>query len=151
MQLSTVKVEQVESLNNVVVDFGENLNYKEIEQIVLDVFPNTFVNCGNIMGIHNNTNFCLYFKNISYLGNPHPIFKKRIQIPRTFKELHNYNLYKNTKTLLLGIYKYKETILFCDFDTKTYVEKKMNNSSALIDKPGKIWYYNEYFKGDYYV
>ena len=74
----------------------------------------------------------VYFKNISYLGNPHPIYKKRIQIPGSFKELYNKNAYKNIKTLLLGVYKYKNNILFCDFDTSTYVNKKMNNSSAHI-------------------
>lgn len=132
MILSSIKVEQVDSNSNVVSDFGENLSVKEIEKIVVDTFPNTYTKDGNIFGRYEKTDFCLYFKNISYLGIPHPVFKKRIQIPGTFKNLYDSNSYKNVKTLLLGIYKYKDNILFCDFDTKTYVNKKLNNSSAHI-------------------
>ena len=33
---------------------------------------------------------------------------------------------------MLGVYKYKETILFCDFNTSRYVNKKAHNSSAHV-------------------
>ena len=132
MQLSSVKVEQIDSSNNVVIDYGETLSKQEIINIAQDIFSNVVLRDNNIYGRYNKTDFCLYFKNISYLGNPHPIFKKRIQIPNSFKELYDKNSYSNIKTLLLGIYKYKNNILFCDFDTKTYVSRKMNNSSAHI-------------------
>ena len=132
MQLSSVKVEQIDSLNNVIIDYGETLSNKEIIKIASEVFDNVEYKDGYLYGRYDKTDFCLYFKNINYLGNPHPIYKKRIQIPGTFKELYDKNAYKNIKTLLLGIYKYKDNILFCDFDTSTYVNKKMNNSSAHI-------------------
>ena len=132
MQLSSVKVEQIDSSNNVIVDYSEILLNSEIIKIASEVFDNVEYKDGYLYGRYNKTDFCLYFKNISYLGNPHPIYKKRIQIPGTFKGLYDKNAYKNVKTLLLGIYKYKNNILFCDFDTSTYVNKKMNNSSAHI-------------------
>ncbi len=132
MQLSSVKVEQIDSSSGVIVDYGETLSNNEIIKIASDVFSGTEYKDGYLYGRYDKTDFCLYFKNISYLGNPHPIYKKRIQIPGTFKELYDQNAYKNVKTLLLGIYKYKDVVLFCDFDTSTYVNKKMNNSSAHI-------------------
>ena len=133
MQLSSVKVEQIFNKSDVIIDYGEILSNDEIVKIALDTFDNVELkDDGYIYGRYDKTDFCLYFKNISYLGNPHPIYKKRIQIPNTFKELYDNNMNRNIKTLLIGIYKYKNNILFCDFDTSTYVNKKMNNSSAHI-------------------
>lgn len=132
MRLSSTKVEQIDINGNVVVDLGEVLDNQEIIDIVLAGFPNTFYENGQLYGRYDKTDFCLYIKNINYLGNPHPIFKKRIQIPDTFLKLYDSNMYKNVKTLLLGIYKYKNVILFCDFDTSTYVKNNLHNSSAHV-------------------
>lgn len=132
MELSSVKVEQISSKSEVVIDFGENLSTSEIREIALESFPNTMFSDGKILGRYEKTDFCLYFKNISYLGNPHPIFKKRIQIPGTFKDLYDSNANVNIKTLLLGIYKYKDNIVFVDFDTSTYINNRINNSSAHV-------------------
>ena len=117
MQFSNVKVEQIDSINGVVIDYGEILSGSEILNIAREVFPETELKDGCLYGRYNKTDFCLYFKNVSYLGNPHPIYKKRIQIPDTFKDLFDNNANKNIKTLLLGVYKYKDVILFCDFDS----------------------------------
>ena len=132
MQLSSVKVEQIDSSKGVIVDYGETLSNNEIIEIASDVFTNVELREGHLYGRYNNEDFCLYFKNVSYLGNPHPIYKKRIQIPKTFIELYDKNAYKNIKTLLIGIYKYKDVVLFCDFNTSTYVKNRINNSSAHV-------------------
>ena len=132
MRCSTTIVEQINSDNTVVNDYAEVLSNKEINEIVLKLFPNTFEKNGNIYGRYDKTDFCLYIKNINYLGNPHPKFKKRIQIPKNFKKLYDENMNKNIKTLLMGIYKYKDCVLFCDFDTSSYVSNNLNNSSAHI-------------------
>ncbi len=132
MKLSITKVEQITNSQEVLLDYGEILNQSEIKKIVLDSFPETYEKENGIYGRYDKTDFCLSFKNISYLGNPHPVYKKRIQIANTFKELYDENANINVKTLLLGIYKYKDNIIFCDFDTQTYVKKKMHNSSAHV-------------------
>ena len=132
MRISSTKVEQVTNNNEVVIDYGEVLDNNEINEIVTNGFNGTYIKNGNLFGRYDKTDFCLYIKNINYLGNPHPIFKKRIQIPDTFKNLYDKNANMNIKTLLLGIYKYKNTILFCDFDTSTYVNNNLHNSSAHV-------------------
>ena len=132
MRISSTRVEQVDKRGNVVVDSGEVLDFSEIKEIVLDGFLGTFFYNNYIFGRYDKTDFCLFIKNINYLGNPHPIFKKRIQIPDTFKNLYDKNINQNIKTLLLGIYKYKDTLLFCDFDTSTYVNNNLHNSSAHV-------------------
>lgn len=132
MILSKTKVEQIDNNHNVIMDYGESLSNSEIDNIIIECFPGVKKSNDGLYGRYDKTDFCLYFKNISYLGNPHPVYKKRIQIPGTFKDLFDKNAYRNIKTLLIGVYKYKNTILFCDFDTSTYVTKKMNNSSAHV-------------------
>lgn len=132
MQISDKKVEQLSSQCEVVLDYAEVLSKKEIKEIVTKYFPNTFVRDGFIYGRYDKTDFSIFIKNISYLGNPHPIFKKRIQISSEFKRIYQENSNRNIKTLLLGIYKYKDTLLFCDFDTSTYVKNNLHNSSAHV-------------------
>lgn len=132
MQKSNVKVEQV-YCGGVVEDYGEILSPKEITDVLLSYFPNAKVDeTGNIYGTIYGKDYCVFPKNISYLGIPHPIYKKRIQIPNSFLDLYNKNKRKGITTLLIGIYSYRDTLLFCDFDTSKYVYNKINNSSAHV-------------------
>lgn len=132
MKLSNVKVEQI--LNSTVVeDYAEILTPSEMKEIVCESFKDSRINSdGYIYGSYMGTKYCILCKNISYLGNPHPIYKKRIQIPDGFINLYNDNINKGITTLLIGVYKYKDTVLFCDFDTSKYVNNKSHNSSAHI-------------------
>ena len=83
-------------------------------------------------GKYGEERFCIYFKNISYLGTPHPFFKKRIQIGDAFKDIYAENTRLGIHTLLMGVYKYKGTILFVDFDVTKYATRKAHNSSAHV-------------------
>ena len=132
MKLSNVKVEQVYH-GEVIEDYGEILTSSEIQYFLKGMFDSLILNKnGYLYGKYRNKEYCLFYKNISYLGNPHPKFKKRIQIPTDFKKIYEENRDKNITTLLIGLYKYKDNILLCDFDTKTYVNKKSHNSSAHV-------------------
>ena len=132
MKLSNVKVEQLYH-NNVIQDYGEILTQKEIKDLLIKNFDNSIIEKnGYIYGKYREKEYCIYFKNISYLGNPHPKFKKRIQISTEFKKLYENNKKRNIITLLIGVYKYKDSLLFCDFNTKTYITRKAHNSSAHV-------------------
>ncbi len=131
MRLGNVKVEQI-LRKKVINDYGEILSYSEIKKIIKSFFPNIFEKDGYLYGLYNNKEYCLFCKNISYLGNPHPHYKKRIQISNNFISLYNNNKKRGIETFLLGIYKYKETLLFCDFNTSGYINKKAHNSSAHV-------------------
>lgn len=132
MKISNVIVEQI--LNSTVVeDYAEILTPTEMKEIICESFNDSIVSSdGYIYGSYMGTKYCILCKNISYLGNPHPIYKKRIQIPDSFITLYNENIKKGITTLLIGVYKYKDTILFCDFDTYKYINNKSHNSSAHI-------------------
>lgn len=132
MQLSHIKVEQITSSYAVVEDYGEILTRTEMVDLFEKHFSNIEYKNGCMYGQFCNKPYCIYFKNISYLGRPHAFFKKRIQIGDTFKQIYVENRSMGVTTLLMGVYKYKETVLFVDFDVAKYVTRKAHNSSAHV-------------------
>ena len=70
--------------------------------------------------------------NVTYLGTPHPLYKKRIQLKSYYPDYLTKNNRNSLKTLYLGIYTYKKTRLFVVFETDTYAGKKSHNSSAHV-------------------
>lgn len=132
MILSNLKSEQINENFEIVMDNGEILNKDELVNILLENFPNTEEKDGMLYGEKECKKYCIYFKNISYLGTPHPFFKKRIQIGDNFKTVFKENTKQGIQTLLLGVYKYKRTLLFVDFDITKYATNKSHNSSAHV-------------------
>ncbi len=81
----------------------------------------------------------LLVRTCTYLGNPHPIFKKRVQLPLWFNEycrdIEDRGL--DIDVRFIGIYHYGdpvhgENIIFVDFKKDTYLLKKGHNSSAHV-------------------
>lgn len=132
MKYSKQKVEQIDFLGNIVMDYGEILSRKELGTILMKSFPCKIATDGFAYGTYENTYYCLCFKNISYLGTPHPTFKKRIQIPSSFVTAYKNNSHNGIKTFFIGIYKYKDNIVFVNFNTDNYVQNKAHNSSAHV-------------------
>ena len=92
MKLSNVKVDQIYH-DSVVEDYGEILTNSELQFFIKGFFQNLVVDKkGYIYGKHRDKEYCIYYKNISYLGNPHPKFKKRIQISNDFKTIYERKL-----------------------------------------------------------
>jgi len=119
------KIEQI-SEHNIVTDFDEKLTPNEIRGILKTDFE--ILNESNpYTCIVNQKEIKLFVKQITYLGHPHLAFKKRIQISKGWQVgLSEENAY------LLGIYKYKDTILYTIFDKKNFVTRFTNNSSAHV-------------------
>ncbi len=83
---------------------------------------------------NSGRNVIILAKAVTYLGNPHPVFKKRIQLSNWFKE---FAITVDTQRLdyeicLLGVYHYQGNIVFVHLDESTYLHKKMHNSSAHV-------------------
>lgn len=81
----------------------------------------------------------LLTRTCTYLGNPHPIFKKRVQLPTWFNEYTTQMKKKRPEVDVryIGIYHYGDknhgdNIVFIDFHKDTYLLKKGHNSSAHI-------------------
>ena len=133
--------------NDVVQGFGQYLTlFKKhlgANNVNVEVVCNkkviSFVNQSN-----SNKKIILLFKAITYLGGngQHPIFKKRIQLPSSWKKFVTLITQKNPSydVRFLGIYKYKENIIYVDFDKTKYLNKIMHNSSAHV-------YVNDLFMG----
>lgn len=132
MKLSNIKVDQIAENYEVVEDNGEILTRDEMVSLFNQYFKGLEYRDGCMYGWYNGKPYCIYFKNISYLGTPHPFFKKRIQIGDNFKDVYADNRFKGITTLLMGVYKYKSTVLFVDFDVTKYATRKAHNSSAHV-------------------
>lgn len=81
----------------------------------------------------------LLVRTCTYLGNPHPIFKKRVQLPLWFnkyaRDISKRN--PNVDIRYIGVYHYGDkhhgdNVIFIDFKKGTYLAKKGHNSSAHV-------------------
>ena len=82
----------------------------------------------------NEKKYIILHKAISYLGNPHPIFKKRIQMPRSWQEFCNEAATANIDydIRFVGIYHYQNNVIFVDFQKDTYLQHGLHNSFAHV-------------------
>lgn len=123
-----IKVEQITDSGLVVDDFDVKINPQGIKNILLKL-PKLNINTNKnpFEANYKNKNIKLCVKNISYLGIPHLHYKKRIQIPKEWRQI-----LQDENTLLLGVYSYNNAKTFCLFNTSNYKKNNLNNSSAHI-------------------
>lgn len=69
---------------------------------------------------------------VTHLGRPWPGFKKRIQIPPTWKEIAQRATSDGRRIRFIGVYHYEGVTIFVDFDPTTYVRRRANNSAAHV-------------------
>lgn len=69
---------------------------------------------------------------VTHLGRPWPEFKKRIQIPNWWIDVHRRALRDGLTPRFIGVYHFRELTIFVDFDPSTYVRRKANNSAAHV-------------------
>lgn len=121
------KIEQIDSKSNVILDYDSSITTKDIKETLSHHF--NVLNDKNPFKCLDDKQRELYFciKQVTYLGNPHDIFKKRIQIPKEWKEF-----LKKDNTFLVGLYVYKDNKVFVFFDTEKYKNNRLNNSSAHV-------------------
>ncbi len=127
------RVEQIDIDGNTVIDYDTTLSLSEVYKRIKDYFPNINKDeDGMIVGNYNGEKYSIRAKNITYLGNPHPIYKKRIQISNDLSEFYKTSIKKGYKPVLLGVYTYKDNHIFCGFKIEDYLNKKAHNSSAHV-------------------
>ncbi|MFE7223421.1 hypothetical protein ACFU7D_01430 [Nocardioides sp. NPDC057577] len=74
----------------------------------------------------------IFKKQITHMGGPHAAFKKRIQIPNSWVGAHQQAVDDGLRPRFVGIYHYGDVTIFVDYDARTYVRNKANNSSAWV-------------------
>lgn len=135
MKQGNILVEQVMLDGTQVEGYDCSLSRNEIFEELKKYFPN-LQKCKDYspcyIGQYKGNKYTIRCKNVTYLGNPHPLYKKRIQIPDDLQLFYNKSRNMGAVPILLGIYKYGDNTIFVDFRIDTYIEKRANNSSAHI-------------------
>lgn len=130
--------EQITSDLELVYEHDVRLKRSEIRDIFISVFGQRYSEekiLGKKVDVvkYNNKNYILLTCQITYLGNPHPTFKKRVQLKSWFKDVYDLlSCDSNNDIRLIGIYRFKEQVVFVDFEKEPYFSRKMHNSSAHI-------------------
>ena len=133
MRRGNLFVEQVDREGNYVMDYDTSLSVSEIYETIRTWFPGIYKDSdGMICGEYRGAKYAIRAKNVTYLGNPHPCYKKRIQIPDDFPFFCAKARERGMTPILLGVYTYGSEVLFCDFYTEDFVGKKAHNSSAHV-------------------
>jgi len=132
-----IKIEQITKTGLVVSDYDKTLKPNEMKRLLskqqhLEIQSNK----NPYIAKYRDKAINLYTKNITYLGRKKDKdgnyddwehYKKRIQIGKNFKPIS-----KQENTLLLGVYHYDDTNVFCVFDKQSYENSSANNASAHI-------------------
>lgn len=135
MKKGNVLVEQVTKEGYLIDAYDESLSPSEIYDRISRYFPKIHKASQDqriILGEHKGHKFAIRCKNVTYLGNPHPHFKKRIQISDDLYDFYRIALSLNAEPILMGIYSCGNNTIFVDFKIDTYIDKKAHNSSAHI-------------------
>lgn len=132
MGRGTYIVEQIQKDGAIVKDYDEIYSSNQLIDIIKQYFKVVFIENKTLVADFNNNTFAIYVKNVSYLGNPHPDFKKRVQLGKTFKDKCDYFKNRGIPMIILGIYHYGNNLVFVDFNNEKYSNNKSNNSSAHV-------------------
>ncbi|MDD8049115.1 MAG: hypothetical protein PHH04_05920 [Thomasclavelia sp.] len=125
-------VEQLNNKGNVYMDVDYTFSPEEITNLLSNYVEVKRKDRNILICNYNGKDFAMYLKNITYLGNPHPKYKKRIQLGDNFKKKYNEYKKMGTPLLVIGVYKHDDVLLFVGFNTDKYKNNKSHNSSAHI-------------------
>jgi len=138
------KSEQIDSRLNVEVARDQPLSPAKLDAAIISALSSgaakrtsvkvdgkdySFIACSS-----SPKNHALLSAAVTFLGGNgnHPIFKKRIQLKSWFKPVCRELTKQGYHVHFLGVYHYEGNIVFVDFATETYMQRKMHNSSAFV-------------------
>lgn len=147
------KSEQIDTRLNILVDRDQPLSPRELDNCVIHALSKTGVGDTRLsivcfdwpgkgakeaklvsheskqLGKHAFLTAAVTF--LGGVGN-HPIYKKRIQLKEWYKPAYRELNARGFAVHFLGVYHYNGNVVFVDFGTKTYLARKMHNSSAFV-------------------
>lgn len=130
--MGSVRVDQICEDGRLVQDYDVTLTIREKLEIAARELPgSSVVKFAGINAVRFEDQIIL-LKQVTYLGNPWPVFKKRIQIPRSWVEAEREGRRSGVYVRFVGIYQYRQLTIFVDFDPTGYVAAKANNSAAHV-------------------
>ena len=134
------QVEQITSKGVLVLDCDETLSNRELIDVIIHALAPAL--CAVPKKFGKASRYCfvntpagkpipILAKNITYLGHPHPLYTKRIQIPKSFADFYHEHCHEYD-VRFMGVYSYKGNTIFADFDAESYAMRKANNSFAHV-------------------
>lgn len=138
MSRQAKKSEQITPSLSVVYDYDQKLTkISEFESAFEDALGSIeVIKYGNhriYKYSHNNHDTYFLTGAITWLSNPHPLFKKRLQLKKWYKDVYDeYHFRKDSDVRIVGIYRYDGMNIFVEFDADDYIENKLNSSSAHV-------------------
>ena len=130
--MGSIAVDQITPGGLLVSDVDATISAKVRHDLLVRALPGALVETYGGVDVVRWGDQILLSKQVTYLGTPHPFFKKRIQIPDKWKAAHGRALSEGLKPRFVGVYHYKDTTIFVDFDPQKYVDRGLNNSSAHV-------------------
>lgn len=136
-----LKSEQIRSDLSLDIQHDQKLPISKIKKVVIDLLGKDncydITVCGKKVICYNSPNKkeILLLASITYLGGngQHPIFKKRMQLKKWYKDITDFYSDKEEYNVrFVGLYHYQGNIIFTEFLKDTYIKKKMNSSAAHV-------------------
>jgi hypothetical protein len=125
-------VDQIRPSGQVVSARDVPLNNTEKDRLLKDALPEAVAERFAGVRVVRFRDQIILKKQVTHLGKPHPRFKKRIQIPPRWLEVHEKASAEGLTTRFVGIYHFGPVTIFVDFDPSTFLLRKANNSAAHV-------------------
>ncbi len=130
--MGTVVVDQIGPRGELLQDVDTTLSPTKKFELLVGALPGASVERYSDVRVVRFGDQILLTKQVTYLGRPWEGFKKRIQIPRRWVDVHQRARADRLMPRFVGVYHYGDVTVFVDFDPGTYVQRKANNSAAHV-------------------
>ena len=139
--MANIKSEQIRSDLSLEINNDQPLSKSMIMKILMNLLgnENCFIDKFDSKKVfcykHNSKVEVLILASVTYMGGngQHPLYKKRMQLKKWYKEaIEYYENKSNYNVRFIGVYHYKNNIIFVEFIKDTYLKKKMNSSAAHV-------------------
>lgn len=130
--MGSVVVDQIRFDGALVQDVDTTLNTREKNDLLLAALPGATVEMYAGEQVVRYRDQVILKKQVTYLGRPWEPFKKRIQIPRYWLDVERQGRADGLIVRFVGVYNYRDVTIFVDFDPRTYIRRKANNSAAHV-------------------
>ena len=130
--MGSVAVDQIGPGGELVEAVDTKLSNRQKNELLLDALPDARIETYAGERVVRFRDQVILKKQITHLGIPWPGFKKRIQIPKRWLGVERQASADGLTTRFVGIYHFDPVTVFVDFDPKTYVRRKANNSAAHV-------------------
>lgn len=130
--MGSIVVDQIGTGGELIEDVDTTLSPTEKSNLLVRALPGATVERYAGARVVRYRENIILLAQVTHLGRPWPEFKKRIQIPPRWVDVYRQALADGLTPRFMGVYHYGDVTVFVDFDPRTYVLRKANNSAAHV-------------------